>query len=272
MAQGYSQTQGVDYNKVYSPVARYSAIKSIIALANANNWEIHQMDVKTAFLNGTIDTEIYMIQPEGFVDADHPNHGCKLKKSLYGLKQSAQCWNNTLDKFLISSGYRKNNADNCVYIKSEKNADGKISFVILAVYVNDIISISNDVDMLNAEKAYFCKRFKMVDQGEAHSILGMLIKRDRSTKTLYSSQPSYLQNILERFGMEECKSLSTPLEFGMKFHKIKEDEEPFDSQIYQEAIGCLTYDSTSTRPDIAAAVSILSQFNSNPSKQHLCGV
>ena len=114
VAQGYSQTRGVDYDEVFSPVARYSAIRSLLAQANANDWEIHQMDVKTAFLNGSIDSEIYMSQLEGFVDTDHPNFVCKLKKSIYGLKQSARCWNVTLDDFLVSSGYRKSNADNCV--------------------------------------------------------------------------------------------------------------------------------------------------------------
>ena len=173
VAQGYSQTRGVDYDEVFSPVAR-----SLLALANANDWEIHQVDVKTAFLNGSIDSEIYMSQPEGSVDTDHPNFVCKLKKSIYGLKQSARCWNVTLDEFLVSSDYHKSNADNCVYIKTEKKSDGKISFVILAVYVDDLIPISNDVDMLAAEKACLCNKFDMVDQGEAHSILGMLINRN----------------------------------------------------------------------------------------------
>ena len=144
VAQGYPQTQGVDYDEVFSPVARYSAIRSLLALPNANDWEIHQMDVKTTFLNGSIDSEIHMCQPEGFVDTDHPNIVCKLKKSIYGLKQSVRCWNVTLDELLVSSpGYHKSNADNCVHIKTEKKSDGKISFVILAVYVDDLILISN---------------------------------------------------------------------------------------------------------------------------------
>ena len=205
VAQGYSQAQGVDYNEVFSPVARYSTLRTLIALANANDWEIHQMDVKTAFLNGSIDTEIYMSQPEGFVDNQHPEYICKLEKSIYGLKQSARCWNTTLDKFLISSGYQKSNADGCIYIKSTKKVDGTVSFVMLAVYVDDIMPLSNDVEMLKSEKANLCKRFKMVDQGEAHSILGMLIKRARAAKTLFINQPSYLQNILKRFWYGELQ-------------------------------------------------------------------
>ena len=128
VAKGYAQSKGVDYNEVFSPVARYSAIRSLLALANANDLEVHQMDVKTAFLNGSIDSEIYMTQPEGYVDVERPNHVCKLRKSIYGLKQSARCWYSTLDQYLISSGYRKSNADGCIYIKLSTNADGQLSF------------------------------------------------------------------------------------------------------------------------------------------------
>ena len=128
---------------MFSPVARYSSIRTLLALANAQNLEVHQMDVKTAFLNGSIEHDIYMSQPEGFIDPDHPEYVCKLKKSIYGLKQSARCWNQTLDSFLIGNGYRKSGADNCIYVKSKTNADGFISFVILAIYVDDIIPVSN---------------------------------------------------------------------------------------------------------------------------------
>jgi hypothetical protein len=117
VAQGYSQTPGIDYEEVFSPVARHSSIRTLLALANKHNLEIHQMDVKTAFLNGHIEHDIYMSQPDGFVDQEHPEYVCKLKKSLYGLKQSARCWNQTLDSFLTKSGYRKSNVDNCIYVK-----------------------------------------------------------------------------------------------------------------------------------------------------------
>ena len=147
VAQSYSQIKGTDYDKVFSPVARHTSLRSLLALANAHDLEIHQMDVKTAFLNGTLDCEIFMSQPEGFVDPKKPDYVCKLKKSIYGLKQSARCWNVTLDEYLRSNGYRKSNADDCLYVKSIKKADGHISFVILGVYVDDIIPVSNDITM-----------------------------------------------------------------------------------------------------------------------------
>ena len=134
--------KGVDYDKVFSPVARNTSVRPLLALANAHDLEIHHMDVKTAFLNGSLDCEIYMSQPEGFVDPDRPNHVCKLKKSIYGLKQSARCLNTTLDEYLKSVGYHKSNADGCIYVKSVKEASGHISFVILGVYVDYIIPVS----------------------------------------------------------------------------------------------------------------------------------
>ena len=115
-----------------------------------------------------------MSQPEGFVDPDRPNHVCKLKKSIYGLKQSAHCQNTTLDEYYLKSvGYHKSNADGCIYEKSMKEANGCISFVIMGVYVDEIIPVSNNHALLKAEKAALCERFETIDQGEIHYLLGM---------------------------------------------------------------------------------------------------
>ena len=182
-----------------------------------------------------------MAQPEGYVNPDRPNYVCKQNKNIYGLKQSARCWNSTLDQHLKSAGYRKSNADGCICIKLIMEEDEQTCFVILAVYVDDIITVSNDTLMLNAEKASLCHRFEMVDKGEAHHVLGMSIKRDRKAKTLFTSQPKYLEHVLQRFGMEDCKPVSTPIEPGEKFKKMSNNEETFDAQRYQQAMGCLTY-------------------------------
>ena len=272
VAQGYSQMKGVDYEEVFSPVTRNSSLRSLLALANAYNLDVHQMDVKTAFLNGTLDCDIYMEQPYGFVDKKKPDYVCKLKKSLYGLRQSARCWNTTLDDYLTSVNYRKGNADGCIYVKTEKEHDGQINFIILGVYVDDIVVVSNNTAMLETEKKKLSARFEMADHSEIHYLLVMLIKRDRDTKTLTMSQQTYLEGVLKRFGLENSKPIATPLEPGSKFRQSTDDEELFDSQTYQQAIGCLTYASTSTRPDISAAVNVLSQFSSKPSKQHWMGV
>ena len=134
VAKGFSQVYGLDYSEVFSPVCRYAGIRSLLAYANIHDLEIHQMDVTTAFLNGELDHEIYMEQPKGFIDEIHPDYVCKLKKSLYGLKQSARCWNTTLTQHLLSDSYTKSSADECIFIKRA----GK-NFVTLAVYVDDVI-------------------------------------------------------------------------------------------------------------------------------------
>ena len=150
-----------------------------------------------------------MSQPDGFVDPHHPEYVCKLRKSLYGLKQSAICWNQTLDSFLAKNGYRRSDTDNCIYVKSIKDSNGLISFMILAVYVDDLTPVSNDINMLNAEKELLCKNFEMTDQGEIHFVLGMTFNRDRETQTLYINQHKYLESMLERFVMTNCKPIAT---------------------------------------------------------------
>lgn len=120
---------------------------------------MHQMEVNIVFLNESHDTDIYMSQPEGFVNNQNSEYVCKLNKSLYELILSSRCWNTMLGKFLISSGYHKRNADGCVYIKLTKKADGTASFIILAVYVDDIIPLSNDIELLKIEKASLCTKF-----------------------------------------------------------------------------------------------------------------
>ena len=144
--------------------------------------------------------------------------------------------------------------------------------MIFPLYVDDVIPISNDTTMLEREKNALCKRFEMVDNGEISHVLGLTVKRDRASRTLTISQPTYLQEMLERFKMSNCNSVSTPLETGRQFLKFSDGDVPFDKEIYQQAIGCLTYVSISTRPDIAAAVGALSQHMAQPSSDHWSGV
>ena len=272
VAKGYSQAEGIDYQEVFSPVARYNSIRSLLAVANICNWDIHQMDVKTAFLQGDLEDEIYMQQPEGFIDKKRPDYVCKLNKGIYGLKQAARCWNAAIDTYLLSSGYKKCSADPCVYMKSVKQKNGKIDFVIIALYVDDILWFSNNTEMLKTEKLALAKRFKVEDFGELHYVLGMLVKRNRELRTLSITQTKYLEGVLKRFDMHNCKPVSTPLEQGRKFEPLSEDEEPVDVQAYQMAIGCLTYATSISRPDIAAAVNVLSKFMPKPGKEHWQGI
>lgn len=270
VAQGYSQEAGLDYDEVFAPVARYTSIRTVLAIANALDLEVHQMDVKTAFLNGDLENDIYMQQPDGYVDKTKPNMVCKLKKSLYGLKQSARCWNLSMDRFLKESGYRQSNADPCIYSKAVSGLN-ESNLMIVALYVDDIILASNNIDVLQIEKEELKKKFEMEDQKEVHYCLGMTIKRQRRNKIMVINQKSYLESILRRFGMADCREIATPMEPNKKYNKLPEGSKPVNTNEYQALIGCLTYAAIATRPDIASAVGLLSQFMSNPGPEHWVG-
>ena len=196
VAKGYSQISGVDYDEVFSPVVKYNSIRTLLALVNQHNLELHQMDVKTAYLNGNLEEELFMKQPKGFVNKSHPELVCKLKKSLYGLKQSARCWNKTIDDYLKKSGWVQNDADPCIYIKRFWTNDQE-RIVIAALYVDDLLIASNDIDALNKEKDSLSTRFEMVDEGEVHYILGMRVKRNRKEGVLSIDQQAFLLSTLK---------------------------------------------------------------------------
>ena len=156
---------------------------------------------------------------------------CKLQKSLRGLKQSARCWNIAIDRFLKDSGYVQNSADPCIYSKSESRNCKKASLMIIALYVDDV---------LKAEKAKLKQPFEMEDQGEVNCCLGMSIKRDRAARVLTINQMAYRENMLKRFGMYECKAVSTPMEAKKRFERLADGENTVDTRQYQAAIGLLT--------------------------------
>ena len=229
------------------------------------------MDVKSAFLNGDLSDDIYMKQPEGFRNKDQPEKVCKLKKSIYGLKQSARCWNEKIDAYLKSSGYKQSSADPCIYYQTQV-VNGKSVIMIIAVYVDDTMLLSNDLEVLKGEKKGLSDCFAMDDRGEINFILGMEVKRYREKGVMTIDQKLYLQNVLKRFGMEDCKPVSTPVEPGKKYVKLSDGDEPVDISLYQAAIGSLNYAAIATRPDLSIAVSMLSQFMQNPGKEHWIGI
>ena len=215
----------------------------------------------------TLDDSMFMEQPEGYIDSEHPDYVCKLNKGLYGLKQAAKLWNDALDQYFVESGYVKADADSCLYVKIKDD-----KFVIMGIYVDDFLPVSNDKDMLKSEKEAISKRFEVVDNGDIEWFLGMLIKRDREEQVLTISQPKYVETVLAKFGMSECRPVATPMDSNASFDKCSDEDERFDVSTYQKAIGCLTYLATNTRPDISAAVGILSRFMSDPGAVHWVGV
>ena len=267
VAQGYSQKYGINYNEVFTPVAKYNSLHTVFAIVNELYLDIHQMDVKTAFLNGDPGGEIYMQQPDGFVDKDHPEMVCRLRKSLYGLKQAARCWNKAIDELFKNSGYFESDADPCIYYKRVEE-----SFVIAAVYVNDFLIASNDTELLTLKRKRLRKRFDMEDQGKDHYWFSLSSKQNRKQGVLTINQGACLTSALKRFGMSDCKPVATPTEPGKRFNKIAGDEDPVNITEYHSAIGCLIYASIATRPDLPSAVGALSQHMLKLGKEHWIGV
>lgn len=264
VAKGYAQQAGIDYDDTYSPVVHRSSLRVLLADAVEREMLIHQMDVQTAFLNGTLpdDEQIYMTQPEGFVVPGKEHLVCKLNRSLYGLKQSPKCWNTVLDEFLKSLGFTRSTADSCVYVRWKDN-----SKMMIAVYVDDICIMSDTDTQMTEVKSALSARFKMTDLGELHHCIGIVVKRENNS-SLHLSQTPYIRQLLKRFDMENCNPVSTPAACDVKLEE-NDGSKPVDAKLYQSIIGSLLYAAVSTRPDIAETVGVLSKFNSYPSQTHL---
>ncbi|GKE57267.1 zinc finger, CCHC-type containing protein [Tanacetum coccineum] len=172
--QGFKQNSGIDYFDTYAPVARISTIRLVIAMASIHNLIIYQMDVKTIFLNGDLEEEVYMNQPQGFIMPGNENKVCKLIKSLYGLKQAPKQWHQKFDEVVLSNGYLLNQADNCVYSKFDKSGKG----VIICLNVDDMLIFGIDQVQVDLTKEFLSSRFSMKDMGEADVILGIRIKHE----------------------------------------------------------------------------------------------
>ncbi|GKC05193.1 retrotransposon protein, putative, ty1-copia subclass [Tanacetum coccineum] len=190
VAKGFTQTYGVDYEETFSLVADIRAIRILIAIAAFYDYEIWQMDVKTAFLNGHIFEEVYMVQPEGFVNPKYPNRVCKLKRSIYGLKQASRQWNKRFDDEIKKFRFTQNHDEPCVY---KKASGSNVAFLIL--YVNDILIMGNHIPMLQDVKSYLGKCFAMKDLGEAAYVLGIKIYGDRSRRLMGASTPAEVQRM-----------------------------------------------------------------------------
>ena len=265
VAKGFSQKSGIDYNETFSPVVKYSSIRTLLAYGLKRNMTIHQMDVVSAFLNGELEEEIYMKQPEGYVKSGAANKVCRLRKALYGLKQSPCCWNATLDKFLKGLGYVRSNADQCVYIKTDNENQS-----IIAVYVDDLIIMTDNATDMSSTKRALEARFKMKDLGVLHYCLGITVQRKENVLELH--QKFYLQQVLARFNMESANPVSTPANMSVKLQKDDGVSKPVDATMYQAMVGSLLYASGGTRPDIAQAVGEVSKYNNSPNESHLTAV
>ena len=257
--KGYKQKEGLDYFDTYAPVTRVTSIRMVLAIAALRKLEIHQMDVKTAFLNGELDEEIYMDQPEGFSAPGQEGKVCKLVKSLYGLKQAPKQWHQKFDEVMLDNGFKINECDKCVYVK-----DTSKGYVMLCLYVDDMLIVGSNDRMIRSTKDMLKARFDMKDMGLADVILGMKILRTQNGLVL--SQSHYVDKILGKFCPEDMSIAQSPIDTSQ--HLSKNRGEAVAQLEYSRVIGSLMYLMTCTRPDLAYAVSRLSRYTSNPSSEH----
>ena len=238
-----------------------TSVRALMQIACQEDLIVHQMDVKTAYLNAPIDCEIYVEQPQGYTVSGKNGEKLvwRLKKSLYGLKQSGRNWNNLLHSHLIEDGFSQSPADPCVYTRHAKDEK-----TVMIVWVDDIIIASNKQSTLNSVKEYLSQRYQMKDLGEISWFLGIQFSREATSYKM--NQSKYIENILARFQMSDCKPRSTPCEMSGK--PMVEDTEPTDAKRYREIVGSLIYVMTTTRPDVCYAVTKLAQHMANPFKVH----
>ena len=269
VVKGCNQKKGVDFEEIFAPVVKMSSIRVVLGLAASLDLEIEQLDVKTAFLHGDLQEEIYMQQPEGFKVKGKEDYVCKLKKSLYGLKQAPRQWYRKFDSFMGEQGFKKTAMDHCVFQKRFANND----FIILLLYVDDILIVGQNVDRIVSLKQQLSKKFSMKELGPAKNILGMKIVRDRMARKLWLSQEAYIHKVVQRFNMDKAKPVSTPLGLHFKLSlrqspSTVEEKKAMQHILYTSAVGSLMYTMVCTRLDIAHAVGLVSRFLSNPGKEH----
>ncbi|GBE80154.1 hypothetical protein SCP_0213570 [Sparassis crispa] len=263
VVKGYSQIPGMDYTETFMPVVHLETIRAILGLAAILDWEIGQMDVKGAYLNGTLKEEVYMRQPKGYSDGTY--HVCKLKKTLYGLKQSGREWNIVLNRKLLDAGFKRLFSDPCAYIwiKGDK-------IEIVTVWVDDLLIFTNDCALMDQLKRELRNMFEVTDLGEPRKIVGIEIERDRSKRTIKISQTKYIESILHKNGLTNANTVGMPLDPNTVLEKEEPetDDECDRDNGYALLIGSLMYVAIATRPDIAHAVQRLSSFTANPGMAH----
>ena len=268
VAKGYTQKDGIDYTETFSPVSKKDSLRIIMALVAQYDMELHQMDVKTAFLNGDLEEEVYMDQPEGFSIGSKGQMVCKLKKSIYGLKQASRQWYIKFNTIITSFGFKENIVDRCIYQK----ISGR-KFILLVLYVDDILIAANDLCILRETKDFLSENFEMKDMGEASYVIGIEIFRKRSEGIIGLSQKAYINKILEKFNMSKCSPGVVPIQKGDKFSlmqcpKNELERKEMESIPYASVVGSLMYLQTCTRPDISFAVGMLGRYQSNPGIDH----
>ena len=260
VAKGFSQVRGVDFEEVFLPVARAESIQIVVAMAAQFKWKLHHLDVKSAFLNGYIEEDIYVNQPEGFIKKGKENYVLKLRKARYGLRQAPRAWNNKLDETLKSMGFIRSINDQAVYTSNRKE-----SKLWVGVYVDDLIITRSNPEEIDVFKTSMKTKFEMTNFILLHSYLGIQVMQEEDG--IKMCQTRYAIRILDMFNMSDCNASKTPMECRLKLDRNGEGLE-VESTCFRRIIGCLRY-LTLTRPDLVYSVSYLSRFMSKSYSNHM---
>nr|AAO20078.1 putative polyprotein [Oryza sativa Japonica Group] len=259
VAKGYSQTYGIDYDETFAPVAKMSTVRTLISCAANFDWPLHQLDVKNAFLHRDLQEEVYMDVPPGFATSQTKGKVLRLKKSLYGLKQSPRAWFDRFRRAMCAMDYKQCNGDHTVFYHHSGD-----HITILAVYVDDMIITGNDCLEITRLKRNLSKEFEVKDLGQLRYFLGIEIAR--SPRGIVISQRKYVLDLLSETGMLGCCPVSTPIDQN---HKLcAESGDPVNRERYQRLVGRLIY-LCHTRPDITYAVSMVSRYMHDPRSSHM---
>ncbi|GKA47484.1 retrovirus-related pol polyprotein from transposon TNT 1-94 [Tanacetum coccineum] len=260
VAKGFRQEKGLDFKESFAPVAILETIIIFLANVASKNITVYQMDVKTAFLNGELKEEVYVSQPEGFVDPDRPHYVYHLKKALYGLKQAPRAWYDTMSKFLLSQGFSKGVVDLTLFIRKT----GKHTLHV-QIYVDDIIFSSTDPRDCDRFPNEMSSKFQMSMMGQISFFLGLQISQN--PKDIFINQSKYAKEIIKKFDLHNSDPVDTPM-----VDRTKLDEDlssiPVDQTRYRGMIGCLMY-LTASRHDLVFVVCMFARYQSKPTKKHL---
>uniref|UniRef100_A0A5B6Z677 Putative polyprotein n=1 Tax=Davidia involucrata TaxID=16924 RepID=A0A5B6Z677_DAVIN len=262
VAKGFTQTYGIDYQETFAPVAKMNSVRVLLSCAANQGWLLHQLDVKNAFLHGDLEEEVYMEMPPGFSSQTTNGKVCRLKKALYGLKQSPRAWFGRFHKAMVKIGYKQSNADHTLFIKRRGDM-----ITVLIVYVDDIVVTGNDSDEVSKLKVHLAREFEIKDLGSLRYFLGIEVAR--SDKGIFISQRKYVLDLLKETGMLGCKPVDSPIEVNHRL--MSGDGDLVDKERFQRLVGRLIY-LAHTRPDIAYAVGVVSQFMHDPCTTHLDAV
>ena len=236
----------------------------MLAIAAEQDLEMYQFDVNTAFLYGIMDADIYMEQPDGYVDSKHPDYVCKLLKSLYGTKQAARQWYQRLNDHMKKNGFKNTEADQCMYYKINDK-----EYTVIALYVDDLIVMAKTKDDINQVSKQLKQDFDMKELGEVKYCLGIQVNRDRQQKKIWINQEAMIQRVAKRFQVDECKPTYLPADVNSKLKIVVNDGEDKSSEMpYRELVGSLMYIMVCTRPDICNAVGDVSRFCENFANEH----